>query len=56
MMIHTLKPYGAIAESEIQFLSIIRDTPCIVDWQANRIVISFEDFNKLKTKFTVKEV
>lgn len=54
-MIKTLKPYGAISEKEIQFLKIIKDKPCIVDKQANQIVISLEDFDKLKTKFTVKE-
>ena len=55
-MIKTLKPYGAIAESEIQFLTIIRGTPCLVDKQANRIVIPDEEFNQLKKRFTVKEV
>ena len=57
-MIPTQRPYGSIAESEIECLAILpNDKFALVDKLGNQSIIDYNVFEKLKLKgFTVKEV
>lgn len=58
MMFQTKRPYGCINESEIAYLTFVRNNKfALVDKSGNQCIIDYDVFEQLKLKgFTVKEV
>ena len=58
MMFKTKRPYGSINETQIAYLTFVRnDKFALVDKSGNQCIIDYDVFEQLKLKgFTVKEV